>query len=331
MTFGAEGTVRLPEKLETTGASQHGNVLGTDFCPTESLMGAAIYPGATAIGGQSLMANGETGTSEHTLYLGGPAVVRIGTTYRVPYSCGAAQHLTGEQTLTFFPDGRIFRLDKVTSSDSPLPATNMTCGCANMSTPDFYFTLFYAFASDAMIVDAMNRATQQTDQTEVCAQWNDLTIGLRWLDASTTRITPNNAPSFVHDMMFGNNAPFPVVSDALHKSTMMITSGSPHPSCGDVLAQIPQPALTVNGKSISVDDGGVYSVADDSSTFTISATKVVPPFAVSLKLGGHAKITSNVAHPDGWYMVQVEPDLGVTLVWFAAGLAASETITVDQL
>jgi hypothetical protein len=332
MTFGAAGTVRLPEQLAIIGEFPRGNVLGIDTCPRESLIGASIYPGATTFGGQSLSAAGETGTSDSFLELAGPAVARVRVTYSVPYSCGSKQHLKGEQTMTFFPDGRIVRRDVVTSSDTELPG-GVLCGCDNIMVPDsgYFFTLSYAFASGAQIVDNMERITQQGDLTEVCARFTDATIGLRWLDASNTRISPNAQPSFVLDMMTSSSAPFPVVSNATHVSHMMIASANTSPSCGGVLAQMTQVPIVVDDMTITAGSDGIYTDArEHASAFSIHATKAVPPFALLLKLGDHAKITSSVHADKAFFTVQIV-DTGSKILWFRDGLAAGELVTIEPL
>lgn len=325
MVFGADGTLRLPESL-AIGA--HSNVLGMDVCPLESLMGAAIYPGAAAIGGEMLGG----GTSTTNLEFDGPLIARVHVDYSLPYSCGSSQHLTGKQTLTFFPDGRIVRQDVVTSSDTALQATPQ-CGCANIGAPDFFFTLFYAFENTAQMVDAADNPTQQAGRIEACAQWPDLTIGLHWGDTGTnTRISPNARPSFVLDMKTASSAPFGPITDSTHTSTMMIMAGSPHPSCLTALTQITQPIVTIDGTAVTTDEYGIYVDSRHHDTaFTISAARPIPPFLVSVDLGDHAKITSNLEHSDGWYATQNFDPTSPTFIWFASGLAAGETITVEPL
>jgi hypothetical protein len=196
----------------------------------------------------------------------------------------------------------------------------------------YFFTLQYAFSSDAQMTDNMDRVTQQGDLTEACATWNDATIGLRWLDGSHTRISPNNQPSFLLEMMSSSSAPFPVVSNATHVSQMMIASASPRPTCADVLARMTQVPVVVDEMTISAGSDGIYTdTRDHSAPFGITATKAVSPFALSLKLGDHAKITSSVHTGRGWYTVQLVPDTGSTILWFGQGLAAAEQITIDPL
>jgi hypothetical protein len=326
LTFGRDGTVRLPETLEIQGAHPHGNVLGIDYCPLESLMGVATFPGAAAIGGETLAAGG---TSTSFLELGGPVIARVRVDYSVPYLCQNAQHLSGSSVFTMFPDGRIQRQDTVTSSDTDLtPATD--CGCNHVMTgasgTGYFFTSFYAFDTTATIDPARGL------MPDACATWNDLTIGMRWLDSSNTRVSPNGKPSFVLDMLTSSEDNFPVVT-MTHRSAMMIASGAPAPACSDVLARLDLPGISVAGSSKNVDGDGIYRDGEKhTGPVEIRASVAVPPFAVSLTIGDHAGVASTVAHDGRWYATQPDADQGtnegMTLFWFDHGLAAGEVVTV---
>jgi hypothetical protein len=326
LTFGRDGTVRLPEELEVRGEHPHGNVLGSDFCPLESLMAVSIFPGAVAVGGKTLA---QGGTSNQFLELGGPVIARIRVDYSVPYTCPNAQHLSGMSVFTMFPNGKIHREDTVTSSDTELTPTT-DCGCNHDTTGStgtgYFFTSSYAFESSAMI------DTARAGTPDACAEWSDLTIGMRWLDSSNTRVSPNSRPSFVLDMLHSSEDNFPVTT-MTHRSAMQIASGAPAPACSDVLRQLALPGISVAGSSTNADGDGIYRDTEPhSGPIEIKAGVAVPPFALSLSAGDHASVTSTVAHDGRWYATQPEPpqgtNEGTTLFWFDQGLAAGEIITV---
>lgn len=328
MVFGADGTIIMPELL---AIGTHGNVLGTDLCPLESKLGVAFYPGVTVIGGESV--NG--GTSSGEMELGGPYVARARLKYSIPYACPSTQHFVGESVFTFFPNGRIHRTDQVIQTSDSTIMPNSMCGCEGLAVPNsgYFVTSFYAYTNDAMMVDSMDRVAQGSVDS-ACAKWSDVTIGMRWLDSSATRISPNGAKSFVLDMMTSVSGNFPSVA-ATHSSVMKIVQGTPAPACGDVLALIAQPAVMVLDERIdaTAEDGIYRDMHTHTGDITVRGTgATTPPFALTLKVGDHAKVRSSVEHAGFWYGTQTPADAsGSTLFWFDQGLADGEVVTITPL
>src|SRR5689334_10774446 len=172
--FPAGDVVKLPTALSVGTSSS--NVLGaTDECNHESLVGAGMYPVTLAVGGR---AAAETPDQHSYAFLNmtGPAVAKVTVDTVLGYTCGHPDRFSVQSAFTFFPDGRIVRVDTLTSSAQAL--TPAVCGCGPTNTgrngTDYYMTSWWAFVETGPgFVDGSGVTVPSTTggpgPSEVCA------------------------------------------------------------------------------------------------------------------------------------------------------------------
>jgi hypothetical protein len=327
VTFGkAKG---FPTSLSFVGQELLG--AGTT-CDLESLIGTAIYPAAVAVGDIAL-----DPASTLTFDLEGPAVARAKVSYAVPYTCnGAAQHLSGTTTLTFFPFGRIARHDEVTASDSALPASP-NCECA--SDNNYFFTSFWTFAPQAtalMPTGATIDETNDYDQQTACFTYSALGayVGIRYSGTQTRVILTQGEElsRFVND--FQRRAPSLGIGErGSVDSAIQLSDTEPQP-CSQLTEPLEDRGLRVDGRAAVLDGSGIFTDPGGDYGRTIAITgagAIAPGFVVSLS-GIHEHLKVNRENTEEtYYLPQLDRAGGRTLVWFRDALLAGTTAEIELL
>jgi hypothetical protein len=313
--FPADG-VRLPESLLLADS---GEVLAGGACPTESLVGIALYPGM--IIASDIDVTNETPALD--IVENGPAVVSVVVGYQVPYTCtGTTPRLSGTSTFTLFPSSRIVRHDVVRATDMAL-TSNPGCGCAAGNTGPFIFTSYWMFNTPQLVNPSNAAIPVGSAGPSVCAAVGVDLVALQW-DPGATRVErPMNAAATVYDL-FRCNA----VDNTPREITSSLQVGYRQTDCGDVLQGLANPPLTIDGREVTMNADGIYEDRDAhvGGEFQIIADDgSVPPFAVLLNLGPSRHV--RVSRSEGSYSVQPAAG-GGSLFWFDDGLADNESIYI---
>jgi hypothetical protein len=313
MTFGDAPSLVLPVALTTSGT----NLFAPNVTCIQSLAGVLLYPGGRAIGGGA-------GASAVDIQLGGPAVARVAIDFDVPYQCAhGPEKLTGRTTYTFFPSGRIERVDEdIRAAQSAISDTgSCTCGAGDDS---YFYSTFWSFRSDMDLApDGTTRAPGSAG-ARGCTRADNHLIALAYDDEAV------EAAGGTYTQYWNRGrAPF---ADTTPKRSHSAIALAPDDgiSCQDLLGRLVDPPLTV-GDRLARTEGGIY--IDDvvhASTFGITTgAPISAGLALETSLGGarHARVTKGGAATD--FTAQAVGDR--ILFWFAEPLMPGEQIVVEPL
>ena len=128
---------RLPDLIEIGGT----DVLGHDAaCEGEDGVGLAIYPAATI---SAQLPGADTSSID---VLPGAAFTQVIVMWTASFNCpaGTPVNASGFTGFSFYPDGRVVRIDNISPADTDLTDPS-PCGCS--SAGDFYVTSYLALAN----------------------------------------------------------------------------------------------------------------------------------------------------------------------------------------
>jgi hypothetical protein len=291
----------------------------------------------------------------------GPGVAKVALDWEAAFGkAGCTGSPSGRSTFTFFPDGRIQRMDVTALSN---PVTTANCSCTSDS--QWENATYYAF-QEAMVsgLNGVVRPTGDGDSsfsTDTICFRNPTTespyqiaIDYKVVRFKRMRKVGSNL-AVIGDMIDQGLDPLDAAGDA--STVMLIDSDS---NCTELDARITpykeDRRLQVDGtdEGIGMDgiyggehDGalgrrGVYIPGTSGTTVTLRRgnTGDVPAFAVRLDLVDFAGIASvsrdwasDVAE---WYTKQevltpTGDPTGIWLLWFPEGLTGTRTITIEAM
>jgi hypothetical protein len=310
----ADHGVRMPQSVFIDDVDR----VATDRCPAESGIGIGVAPVLNAV---APVHGGIDASGTLKIDLPGPVIARILITWMAPYMCsGAQQEAKGTSTFTFYPNGRIVRDDVATPSTTALGGPD--CGCGGQSA--YSFTSFWTFAA-AQVVNPDGTALTSGPVTS-CAVYSNHMIGVAWPNSSTHVHQTAATSSFVYDWET-DAAPLRPMSRGV-TSAIMLSEQTAAASCGDVLSDLDDVPLLVNGVTMATDTSGMYvDLAVHTSPVVLSVPGALPRgSAISLNVGDFASVTRSPAVDGDWYAIQNDGDQSI--FWFRDGLAAGETITI---
>jgi hypothetical protein len=317
MEFADRGA-RMPQRLVLDGV----NRLAEGQCPNEGGIGIAVYPAALAAA--PMLGGDTTASSTLTVDMAGPAVARVKVEWTMPFECNLAQREgKGTSTFTIFPNGRIVRHDITKPTAVALSVDTNPCGCSAES--NFYLTSYWAFAPTQNVNPD---GTPFIDGSLAgCAVYASHMIGVAWPDSHTRVITDNNVSAFTYEWVTDSTTLSPDERELV--SAIVMSKGTAAAKCGDVLADLDDFPIMIDGSSVSTDDSGIYvDMRSHTGRVEISAPRRVPSgFAVSLDVGGFGEITRSPPADGDWYGSQ--SDNGRTLFWFRDALAVGEKISIE--
>jgi len=339
MEFSPTG-VYLPSSL-LVGASRVEALGSSDECGLDHA-GIAILPAlAISASTRSFAARSEIATP-----LTGPAVARVHVTFEVDYMCPGLETAAGAVDFTFFPSGRIVRHDlEIRPSTNRLGLVG-NCGCQHVTNPsDFqplYFWSYWAFTKDEarkqVRRDGSEVTSADSNVPESCTMYAARSVGVRWTPLSEdTNVVLDGSDTADHFFEWPTDPnrehldPTPQsVSSAIQLSNRPWSAPS---DCAGVLDALAMPPLATGDELLaSTDPDGIYrDPARHTSAFTIKplSDSIPAGFAVSVDLGGasHATLTRS---PDAERVGIVQREAGDRfLIVFDAGLAPSESVTID--
>lgn len=350
----SDGGYRYPDRFRIRGTDVLGPAPPTISCGTEHGAGVTYHPIATvsSVDSTHLMAGSRTLTIE----VPGPGVARVGLNWTATFneaSC-TSQVATGRSTFTFFPDGRIQRLDHLRLSNTVADAS--TCGCTTGSYWEVasYWT-FLASAFTAASVEGVNggvpavigdsNGTMETACFTGTGMSGAYQVAMTWRaeEGSRMRKVDGTTFAFIGDTMSGGTVADLANLDGDVSTVMMIDDDS---NCTALRARaLPQsqgPELHITwpgGGEFNGSQGqdGIYggeTSQQASSAPHINASPItitplltavpVPPFALWLEMAELPTITS----VSRTHTVQALGN-GNYLFWFPDGLTGGETITIE--
>jgi hypothetical protein len=320
MDFGAE-TVALPTALIINDINY---LAPRDPCKP-SLAGVQLTPAVTAVGDVP-----NAPKSDVVVDLQGPAVLRLHTSYTVPFSCGGANDmLTATTTFTMFHTGRIIRHDdNVIASRS---AYTTTAGCTSgCQAPQFKLTSFWAF-QPGEVVDALGNKGTIRDKP-ACITINGHTIAIEYADPGTQTETMGGVARAVKDLSAAVTN-WPPTSPLMQAdSRLAFAFGTEPASCQEALSALTDPPLELNGNPITAEQG-IYVATQQAYRDGARITAAMGQkngFALMIDLGGaeHARVRVNGNETHDHF---VELDGPYPVFWFPAGLLSSDSdaITIE--
>ncbi len=338
------------------------NFVGEDSrneCNNEEEVGMALFPAA------AIHANGSAtvGTNELSVVPGwiGPAVTKVLVRWSTVYTCGSITRTPGGfSQFTLFPDGRIYRHDRM-SDDVSTTTSWGTCGCVTSGAAyvptSFWsflrapFTTYYdADGTDHLIADIFLTVGVQTmPGAATCLQGASAqTIAAGWPDGiARLRLPANETLAMVRD--FDRTADPTMVHAFSYASPSVIVLGN-GPTCTAANGGLARAtaairrneALFVNSQVElpSVVDGiyggpdapdGPAGVAIDAGSGATLTGTLSAGFAVWLKLSSPAcDITvTKLPEPSGPYFTKQKVDEDEWGVWFRDELVSGQTIAIN--
>ncbi|NVB85585.1 MAG: hypothetical protein HOV81_44890 [Kofleriaceae bacterium] len=312
MTFGDDPSLALPVAL-TTGSGT--NLVAPPVTCVQSLAGVLLYPGGRAIGG-------EPGSSDVEIQLAGPSVARVAIAFEVPYRCAhGPEKLTGRTTYTFFPSGRIDRVDEDIRAGAIPDTGSCTCGAGDAS---YVYATFWSFRSETDLGPDDTVRTPGSAGARGCTRVDHHLIAVAYGDEAV------EAAGGTYTLSWNmGRAPFGDTTPKRSHSAIAIAPADGI-SCQDLLGRLVDPPLTV-GEEIARSEGGIY--IDDvmhASAFVITAAApITAGLALETSLGGarHARVTKGGTATS--FTAQAVGDR--ILFWFAEPLMPGEQIVVEPL
>ena len=279
MTFADASRVRMPRSLQV------GNVemLGTGQCPNEDLAGIALYPAVIA------SASEPSAQSEANIVWEGPGVVRVRVTYIVNYACATTQALSGASTFTFFPSGRINRVDIVTPSSSVITPGESCSSCG--STAVFgggIFTSFYRFARMPMFTTPASAEITQINgagPSEGCVETGDRRLGMAYLPNPSGIGARVFHDAWIFDWRRGGGTNLQPNAETV--TSNLVVHGTPLASANDcttTLRELEDVPLDINGAHVQPEDDGTYEIETEDRSLALAPGSVELPHGFAVRL-----------------------------------------------
>jgi hypothetical protein len=329
---------------------------GGEQCGDEFGMGIAIYPLLRVNGvNQSGM-----GVPSLQILAAGPYVgqVRLDWSDTLPCTDGSSSAISGYSIFSFFPNGRITRLDHVQNAAQHAAANCMACS-GGAASGNFYLTSYTtlivdsnAFMSDGALQNASHGAIAMPNES-TCMSERGHSVAFSWLDGQT-RLRVAAAPptsavrtvAFVKDLHVGT----PLPAQGWTTTTQMAISTEGCPALEGRIAPFSDDdhqlvidsqlgpvsvgaALTdgIYGSFPRIDGHPVDFPVTLSPVTTTTQPRIPAGFAVWLF---HAPLPATLTlthsrNPGGtWYREQrVNQDS--VILWFDVSLEPNESITVS--
>jgi hypothetical protein len=292
-----------------------------------SLVGVGLSPAAMASGEPPGGIN-----TEFKVVFGGPAVVRVQTSFELPYSCAQSgmQTLSGTSTFTFFPNGRVVRTDEnLIATRQALPdSTRCTAACSPGDA--FHFTSFWGFVKEANIVDDQGVKGTVLDKP-ACVIAEGLTIGIKYTGNNTAAAIVDEG-AIVKQELTPQMTSWPGDLAAQRaQSQLVLRNGIEPTDCGKVLAALYDPAVMIDGEVAPIEDG-IYLATQTphrGRTQITTATALPDGFALLIDLGGatHARVKFN-GQVTSYYIAQLD---GPQPLFFLPPITSSDTLTIEPL
>ena len=323
-------------------------------CTLERDFGVAYLPAHVLT---SVMTGGAVTSpvSELTIEVPGPGVAKVRLEWAAPLQCGTTPN--GHTTFSFFPDGRIARMD-VARMSAAMAANNCDCLADN----DWRVYGYTAF--NGGVLSGVQGVTTPNPSNEVgvtvggvaCVESNASTfrIGVGYKNVAGTlarlRAPDTNSFALIGDIRAsaqtigggGNNG---LLGDTTTTFLVSLTA-----SCTALRTQVmpytQDPQITIDNGSgpqgMGMGQDGIYGgetafqpAGRDTggSMVTIQPSNApTPPFALWLEFGVYAKqtppIVTKSSNPTGsWYTVQ-RPTSSQYLFWFPDGMTMTESINI---
>ncbi len=359
LEFSTQG-FHFPRTL-TIGSTQ---VLGgtAQTCDTEEGVGILYFPA-----GQVTSVNrpdiSDT-LSDIDIDIPGPGVAKVSLEWQGAFTrSGCTGAPQGRSTFTFFPDGRIARMDLTSIAVTNLSGTTCKCGSGGdvnweVSTyTTFDSTKYTSIIGPNGSIDNPGDNVSVTDPVCMTGAAHQLAVGWRLRPARRARRITSTSVSLFSDFVSpaspGTLSSFP--DDGAETTTMWVARTS---NCGDLRDRVEpftgsrELLITQGGvpNSISLGLDGIYGGEHTGSqpagnggfdpnpsggtpiTLETSGGANVPPFAVWLDLSANPTIGTLTRTPPSqlptWYTIQ---SLGSNefLLWFPDGLAVGDSITIE--
>jgi hypothetical protein len=354
--LGGNDSFPMPRAFRTTidnSDTLDDNVPG---CAFEAGIGLALFPGIdiSALPGR-LGAGGMAMQSslDQVDGMAGPGVVQFEVGYTALYPAGVGQGMqtfTGRSTFTFFATGRIVRHDEFTpfTGASPLAIPTVTeqepFGCESGGVGGFFLTSYWAFdnGNNSNVVDPDgNDAGDGLPAACTFYPNSDTLVAVAWPQPGAnegTRVEPaGNSSGHVFDFVAQNASSVPPGPYAVTSAIKVATASDlTAENCDDVIAELADGNLMIDGQLFPSDENGIYHALDNVPhdgpiVITAPQGKLPPGVAVLLNLGDatHAEVTKEPSGgSDPLAFVQRGPG-GLALFVFRDALLANETITIE--
>ena len=340
--MGEPPEIRMPDSLTIEGVEVLENEQAN--CAHEDLVGLAQFPGPP-ISAQSKLAGVTSSTA--TIDLPGPAVARVTVQFDAALDCmaGTSQR-TGSSQFTFFPDGKIVRLDRFVGAAGAL---TQPCAC-NLTSAAFIHTSFWTFER-ADFPSPLTRnngpdiavtAGSINNFERACIRGPRRQLAVAYPDTMTRISIPPAGENFAFVYQFPNvpaGDPFDFVA-----ASALFVSNSMSDDCTQPMERAerfrdPRTLLVDGQGKREFSDTGVYSdtattgvpvIAANGVTLAAAGDPLPFGFAVwldfDLDVAGLA-LTRTPALAEPWFTVQqVAPD--EWMIFFTQGLAEGEQIQI---
>jgi hypothetical protein len=356
LTFSNEG-FHFPESL-SSGAFE---LLGAPPAACSAEMGVGVaYSPATVI---SSVASASTGSSVDsvmtTQMIPGPGVAKVAIDWQATLA-NCTSSPSGRSSFTFFPDGRITRMDIVHTGSSEIDAA--TCSCSGQVGSSWELSTYWSFALNAINtgnVDGIgaiptNNGENKAVNQIVCMEGPSHRLGLASVvDMPMNRVRRMGADDFalMTDMLYPATMD-PLPADMMYESstTMYITTSATEtcPTVDTYLTPFSmdyQLWLTDASSSYSrgLPDDGIYGgefggmegtggISFDGPQLTIEPYNgvTIPAFALWLNANEITSITRTpVSSSATWYTDQPITSATQHILWFPDGLAPGEKIVIE--
>jgi hypothetical protein len=364
MVFSADG-YHFPSELHGGNAQGFGTTPET--CATEQGVGVGYVPAGLF---SSIETSGLTKQpSTIKVDLEGPGIARVSLDWAAAFSKGGScvGAPSGRSVFTFFPDGRIQRMDAARMSGSP--AADF-CRCADLSDAVWDIETFYsfkqAFVSQIVGITALpsgDGVNEYISEPTVCINppAGDFQIGIAWRAHAVRRVRnigSSASYAFIADMALPGATTAPgLVGDT---STTLVIGTSTDctavraraaPFADDIQIDIALGGAEpiVGGFGLGQDglyggehsqSGGVggYEPAGSPIKITPRApSTTVPPFGIWLDLRTRRNVTSVTRMPGNVPAVYTQQELpdaqnlpsGQFVFWIPDGLGAGESIIIE--
>jgi hypothetical protein len=313
---------------------------GNGACETESHIGLALYPGLNItaapedhLGPEGMIVSASITQPEN---MNGPAAVQFTVEYTAQIRTeGNPEVFTGTTNFFFFATGRIVRRDEFTPfMRQTLQAGISPFGCSDNAVTGYFLTSYWAFdQAGATIVDG-NGAPIVDGASAACTLYagtgNGIAVSYGLPAGSTTRYGVNDTASHVLDFVPGDS---PMITNDFFAVTSAAQIGTDR-SCGELLADLADLPLFINGIDHTTNEFGVYTddmPRGDTIVSITSGDEVIPRgSAVILNVGAstHAVVTRDPEASNPPAFVQRLDDTQVLFV-FKDEIGRDETISIE--
>lgn len=324
---------------------------GGTACTQEQGTGVAYYPAYNFHGADT----GDLDTDDRiTVDVAGPPIAKVRLDWAASLASPCSAQPSGRTTFTFFPDGRITRMDVARMATATSSADCSCAGAANWIVTSYtsFSTGVTSTITNASIPTQNGQSIPATGRPICLRGFGDAWyLAMGWYALSGGVRTRRVVDSVVVVADLLNSSPSSIgpgpVADAV--TTMWVGTG-PTASCGDLINDVMpyenNPSLEVDNGTGAVTIGmaqdGIYGGEtsqdpdpgyDPGTTFTLRSpgTSTVPAFAFWLDTGGKT-VTSITRTPVStttpWYVDQPLTIANHRLLWFPDGLGPDDEITV---